>query len=154
MRAPQNNANSAGFTLIEVMIALAILALAISGSARLISDAYQHIALTGKLQRAYYLADSHLRSLETQQLQTGMSRGAYSNDGSQPELTWILQLERLSVADMPDANSDISKQLIALRADLSVELPEHGRRVELSTLLFTAPEVINLLGPTLIETPR
>ena len=153
MRARQNNTHSAGFTLIEVAIALAILAVAVSGSARVISDAYQHIALTDQFQRAHYLADSHFRSLETRQLQAGISRGAYGNDGSQPQLPWVLRLERLSIADMPDANSEISNQLIAMRADLSVELPEHDRSVELSTLLFSAPEATNSPVPRLIETP-
>lgn len=129
---------SAGFTLIEISIALVVLAVAAVGVAKVIASAYQQLAITEQYQRAYYRADSHLRILASQRLHSGQTQGVY-NDGGQPGLPWVLNLDRLSDNDMPEVNNKVSDRVFAFRAELTVVLPEFGRDVRLSTLLYTAP---------------
>jgi len=137
-RAQLDNRSSAGFTLVELVLALTVLAVAVAGSARLVSNAYQHLAITEQYQRAYYLADSHLQSLSTQNIQPGSTQGIYTGI-AQPDLPWVLNLVQLLDGDMPEANDQISEQVIALRATLTVSLPDQARRVQLNTLILRAP---------------
>ena len=153
MPAQTNKFRSEGFTLIEVLLALAVLAIAASGAARVVSDAYSHVALTEQYQQAHYLADSHLRSLSQQQLKEGISRGEYVQAEHQVKLPWVLRLVSLTAKDLPEANSDISKKVKALRAELSVELPAQARSIQISTLLLIAPDTEDSSIPALIDAP-
>ncbi len=151
MQVQINKFRSEGFTLVEVLLALAVLVIAASGAARVVSDAYSHVAITEQYQRAHYLADSHIRSLSLQQLTAGVTKGVYAQTEDQSGLPWVLRLEPLAVNDMPAANSNISEKVKALRAELLVELPEQARSIRISTLLLVEPDAVAPSTPALIE---
>ena len=154
MNAHPNNRPAAGFTIIEVLIALTVLLIAVAGAGQMASKAYRYLEITKQSQRVNYLASSHLQSLSMQELRAGVSYGAYAAGADQLELFWTLHLEQLSRRNMPDSNSEISDKVTAFRAELSVDLQDAERKAQFSALLFTLPNNTNQAQQFLSDEPR
>lgn len=132
--------SASGFTLIEVLVALSILALGIVGVAKLRVTAYQHIDLTREIQQASQFADAHLRSLELQRsISSGDQTGEYARANHVDGYPWRLRLTPLSDDVLQPQSATLSDKVRPMSADLSVWLDQGGRELRFHTLLLAQP---------------
>jgi prepilin-type N-terminal cleavage/methylation domain-containing protein len=132
--------SSSGFTLIEVLVALSILALGVAGVAKLRLTAYQHIALTQEIQQASYFADTHLTSLGLQKsIAAGFQTGEYSRGVSVDGYPWQLLLTPLSDDVLQPESTSLSDKVRPISADLSVWVDQGVRELRFHTLILAAP---------------
>jgi prepilin-type N-terminal cleavage/methylation domain-containing protein len=140
-RGLRHNAYAAsGFSLIEVMVALSILALGVTGVAELRQTAFQHISLTQEIQQASYFADTHLQSIGLDKaillsVQSGVYRRGEGVDG----YPWQLKLVPLSNEVLQPKSSSLSKNVRPLSADLSVWVDQGSRELRFHVLLLAEP---------------
>ncbi|MFQ5521158.1 MAG: prepilin-type N-terminal cleavage/methylation domain-containing protein [Candidatus Methylomirabilia bacterium] len=115
--------DSRGFTLLEVMVALAILGLAVVTIIQLFSGGLRLLKLSGDHQQAALLADQKTREWEPQ------AEGIDS--GQQGEFEWERRVEPYSIPEELMGAEDSGLQLMRV----SVEVRWSGnRRVEIATL--------------------
>ena len=130
-----------GFTLIEVMVALSLLALAVGGVAQLHYTAYQHIRLTQEMQQASYFADSHLRALASNMaIVKRVETGEYTRGEGVEGYPWRLTLVALSEQSLRPKSTSLSDKVAPLTADLSVWINQGTRELKFHTLLLARPE--------------
>ena len=131
----------AGFTLIEVMVALSLLALGVAGVAQLRHSAYRHITLTQELQEASYAADSHLNSLTSEgRLSAGFQAGEYARGLGVAAYRWELNLVPLHPDVLQPESNSLSDKVQALSANLTVWVDHGARELRFHTLLLAAPQ--------------
>ncbi|MFT6406813.1 MAG: prepilin-type N-terminal cleavage/methylation domain-containing protein [Arenicella sp.] len=129
-----------GFTLIEVMVALSILALGISGVAELRHTAYQHINLTQEIQQASYFADTHLNALGSDKpIAEGIETGEYTRGEAIKGYPWQLTLVPLSEQALQPESDSLSGNVRPFKADLSVWVDQGTRELRFHTLLLAKP---------------
>ena len=130
-----------GFTLIEVMVALSILALAVGGLAQLHYTAYQHIRLTQEMQQASYFADSHLHALASNTaIVKRVETGEYTRGEGVGGYPWRLTLVALNEQSLWPKSTSLSDKVAPLTADLSVWIDHGTRELKFHTLLLARPE--------------
>jgi hypothetical protein len=130
--------------LIEVLVALSILALGVAGVAKLRVTAYQHIGLTEEIQQASYFADSHLSSLElNKSIASGFQTGEYLRGGGSGEsgdgYPWQLLLTPLSDDALQPESTSLSDKVRPISADLSVWVDRGARELRFHTLILAQP---------------
>ncbi|MFQ5899524.1 MAG: prepilin-type N-terminal cleavage/methylation domain-containing protein [Candidatus Methylomirabilia bacterium] len=114
---------SRGFTLLEVMVALAILGLAVVTIIQLFSGGLRLLKLSGDHQRAVLLADQKTREWEPQ--------GESIDSGQEGGFAWERRVEPYPVPEELIVAEDSGVQLMRV----SVEVRWSGnRRVEIATL--------------------
>ncbi|MFT6098058.1 MAG: prepilin-type N-terminal cleavage/methylation domain-containing protein [Arenicella sp.] len=140
-RSPANGRHSSsGFTLIEVLVALSILALGIASVAKLRLTAYQHIALTEEIQQASYFADTHLSSLGLQKsIASGSQTGEYARGESVDGYPWQLLLTPLSDDALQPESISLSDKVRPISANLSVWVDQGVRELRFHTLILAEP---------------
>lgn len=132
--------SSSGFTLIEALVALSILALGVAGVAKLRVTAYQHIELTLEIQQASQFADAHLSSLELQtSIASGEQTGEYARANQVDGYPWRLRLTPLNDDVLQPQSTTLSDKVRPMRVDLSVWLDRGGRELRFHTLLLAQP---------------
>lgn len=136
-----NSANK-GFTLIEVLVALGVLALTIAGLGQVQQAAFRHIAVTQEIQQASYYAEVHLHRLDDEKRdRLGMQSGEYAREAGLDGYPWILNLELLSQEVFVPASIALSDKVVAVSADLSVWVDDGARELRFHTLLLREPVV-------------
>ncbi len=137
MRAPHRQA---GFTLIEVLAALSILALTVASLAQVRSLAHQHITISKQLQMASFYADSHLNRLSVREnLQAGFQTGEYHFNENSDTFAWELELVELDPNALKPHSEKFSNKVTPLSARLTVWLDDGERKLEFETLVLTSP---------------
>ncbi|MBL4672967.1 MAG: prepilin-type N-terminal cleavage/methylation domain-containing protein [Arenicella sp.] len=132
--------SSSGFTLIEVLVALSILALGVAGVAKLRLTAYQHIGLTQEIQQASYFADTHLTSLGLQKsIVAGFQTGEYSRGESVEGYPWQLLLSPLTDDVLQPESTSLSDKVRPISADLLVWVDRGVRELRFHTLILAEP---------------
>ncbi len=130
----------AGFTLIEVLAALSILALTVASLSQLRSLAHQHITVSKQLQLASFYADSHLNRLSvSKNLQAGFQAGEYRLNESSPPLPWELELQELDPNSLEPHSKQFSSKVRPLSARLTVWLDNGKRKLDFETLVLASP---------------
>lgn len=120
----------AGFTLIEMLCALAILGLVLGVSVRILGGGAKAAGATRNAGQALAVAQSHLALLESLDRPLPLDR-----QGTEGEITWH---ERVSPAkDSAFARAAIS-HFAAWQLEIDAQAPD-GRSVHLSTVKLTAP---------------
>lgn len=139
---PQSTNTAQGFTLIEVMVAMSLLALGVAGLVQLRHAAYRHIAVTQEIQQASYFAESHLNKLSTDNsVKSGYQTGEYSRgQGAQP-YRWELNLVQLSNDALQPQSAALSEKVRALQLSLFVWVDDDKRKLSFHTLILAAPSV-------------
>lgn len=131
---------SEGFTIIEAMVAMSILALGVAGVAQLRHTAYQHLSVSHEIQEASHFADSHLNELNTQHALTiGLQRGEYSRGLDAGGYPWQLSLEPLAENAFEPHSKTLSVNVRPIRADLSVWVNQGQRELRFHSLLLLEP---------------
>ena len=132
--------NAKGFTLIEVMVAMSLLALGVAGVAQLRHSAYRHISLTQEIQEASYFADSHFNTLSTENKPIlGVQSGEYSRGQEVAAYPWQLNLVALNENSLQPESSSLSNKVTPVRADLSVWVDQGARELRFHSLLLLEP---------------
>jgi prepilin-type N-terminal cleavage/methylation domain-containing protein len=133
--------DSGGFTLIEVLVALSILALGVAGIAQLRHAAYQHIALTQEIQEASYFADTHLNQLSIEAaVDTGFLVGEYSRGAEAEAYPWTLDIQPLPDDILQPESLTLSTKVSASRVNLSVWIDQGRRELSFHMLLLASPK--------------
>lgn len=102
------SARSRGFTLLEVMVALAILAASLVAISEIVSGALRNHVRARQLEVATLLARGKMASIETEYERTGFrdldqtEEGTFEREGH-PEVRWKLEVRRPRVELGPDA---------------------------------------------------
>ena len=92
MRRHLINDKNSGFTLLEALVSLTILAVAVTGASTVARYGFIHVSKTRDIQLANYYASSHLNSLEQEaNLTIGLTHGYYSE-----HFKWSLNLSELN----------------------------------------------------------
>jgi hypothetical protein len=139
--------------LIEVMVALSILALGVAGVAQLRYTAFQHIALTQEIQQASYFADAHLQSIGLDRpISLGFHTGEYPRGEGVDGYPWQLTLLPLSKDVLQPTSSSLSSKVRPLSADLSVWVDQGVRELRFHILLLA--ELDALAEPDEPSLPR
>ena len=132
--------NIDGFSLIEVVVALSLLALGVAGFAQLRHQAYRHLTVTEEIQQASYFADSHLSNLGIDEnLKPGLLRGEYSRGLGIDPYPWELDLLPLDAGALRPASETLSDKVRPLRADLSVWVDQGARVLHFHSLVLAQP---------------
>lgn len=116
-----------GFSLLEVLVAFAILALAVATILSLFASGLRNTAVAADYARALTLAESQLAILQGREAVRLVSG---DSEGSAGEFTWHSR-----ISPYEDAGSDTSRTRL-YRIDVSVNWGDgvHQRTVQLSTL--------------------
>lgn len=133
--------SSAGFTLIEVMVALSLLALGIAGTAKLTELGYRQLAAADETRQAAYFAHSHLNALSQADSQALLpQQGRYNS-----HFRWQLKLTPVPPASVkadvklattaPTVVVPATAISTAMRADLVVWMDNDSRAMEFHTLI-------------------
>jgi len=131
----------AGFTLIEVLAALSILALTVASLSQVRSLAYQHISITKQLQLASFYADSHLSRLSVaEDIELGFQTGEYRSSENGYAFLWELDLQELASDSLAPHSKRLSNKVTPIVARLTVWLADDERKLEFETLLLSAPD--------------
>lgn len=134
------NKTSKGFTLIEIMVALGVLAIGVSGVAQLRHSAFEHISLTREIQQASYFADTHLATLRYERdVVIGVQTGEYTRGDKIPGYLWELNLVPLSDSALRPESPSLSKKVRPISADLTVWVDRGSRELRFHTLLLLEP---------------
>lgn len=84
-----------GFSLIELIVSLTLIAVALTGAYAMIGVVSQSVIKSRSIQDIAYFGDRHLRELEiSRSLEPGLSSGLYQHD-----IHWSLELK--SIDDYP-----------------------------------------------------
>lgn len=119
-----------GFTMIEMLCALAILALVLGVSVRILSGGANAAGATRSAGQALALAQGHLAILESLDTPRPLDRSGRENG--------ILWRERIRPADGAAFSRAAAAHLAAWRLESEAQAPD-GRIVRLSTVRLTAP---------------
>jgi prepilin-type N-terminal cleavage/methylation domain-containing protein len=119
-----------GFTLIEMLCALAILSLVLGASVRILSSGTLAAGATRGASQALAVAQSHLAGLETLE-----KPGPLDRRGSEGAIAWH---DRVFRADDPAFAPAAAAHLAAWRLESEAQGAD-GRSVRLSTVRLTAP---------------
>ena len=122
---------SGGFTLVEVLVALVIAAVALEAAFMIFADESQRVEDNKKAGRATALAESKLDGLGvTEPLTPGRSRGAFDDDFS-----WELSAQAI-------VSQDPHPRTVPIEVDLTVSWQGGFRRhqVEIQTVKLTTPQ--------------
>jgi len=99
--------NNDGFSLLEVIVALAIMAIGYMAVFDLFSVSIKSVGISEKYQRAVNLADSKLSEIEMLNYETTTPSGTFENDES---FQWSLNIEPYdSPLNDPEKNINLSK---------------------------------------------
>ncbi len=129
-----------GFTLIEVIVALALLSLGVAGVAQLRHSAFQHLMLTQEIQEASYFASSHLATLNIDDaVPIGVQSGEYSRGLGVETYPWQLRLLPLSDDALQPESISLSEKVHPLVANLSVWVDQGTRELRFHTLVLAKP---------------
>lgn len=132
------NSHSQGFTLIEVMVALSLLALSVAGLAQVRQAGFRHMTLTQEIQYASYLADSHLSQLNTSDdVRLGFHSGEYHRGSD--TYPWQLNLAPINERVLQPQSNTLSKKVDAVTVDLSVWVDKGSRELRFHTLMLRTP---------------
>ena len=131
-----------GFTLIEVLVALSILALTIAGLGQVQQAAFRHITVTQEIQLASHHAAVHLHRLNNdKEGRLGIQTGEYGRGVDLEGYPWRLNLELLPQGILAPASVVLSDKTLAVSADLSVWVDGGARELRFHTLLLRKPDV-------------
>jgi type II secretion system protein I len=126
----------AGFTLIEVLVALAILSVAVVACIQGFAQGLRLLKLAGDHQQAMLLADQKMR--EIVEPKEGREQGT---DGA---LWWERTTRLLETPDLTPATGNVRGRVFAI--DVRV-VWEDKRHLEVSTLRMMPPEGTSIIGP-------
>ena len=127
-----------GFTLIEVLLAMAVLAVAITGAASLSKNAADHLSLTQAYRNAAYFAHSHLNRLNDEaQLEATVPLKNQSGDYDQ-NTRWLLTLSPLDPQSLHPSVAGVMPTVQALQANLTVWTENDTRKLNFHMLLLAA----------------
>jgi type II secretion system protein I len=127
----QQGDSSGGFTLIEVLTALAILAVVLSVAMSGIGVATQLAGITRQRDIASNLAQTKLNELAaTGNWNNGASGGQFSSD---PNYSWQASTQTVSETDLPDVG--------LTQLSVTVDWQSLGREhhITMTTLIYTSP---------------
>ncbi len=119
-----------GFTLIEMLCALAILGLVLGVSVRILGGGANAAGATRNAGQALAVAQGHLALLESIDRPTPLDR-----KGTEGDIVWH---ERIQPAKEAAFSRAASAHLAAWQLDADAQTPD-GRSVHLSTVRLTAP---------------
>lgn len=137
VRAPRYQA---GFTLVEVLVALSILALTVASLSQVRSLAHQHIIISKQIQLASFYADSHLNRLSVaNRLESGFQAGEYRSSENNDTFAWELELQELDSNSLAPHSKQLTNKATPLIARLTVRLADGERNLEFETLILTSP---------------
>lgn len=145
--------SSRGFTLIEVLVALSVFALAIAGLAQLRVAGFEHISVTRQVQQATYFADAHFNRLGHDNAVLGQQKGEYRLADTQYTYPWHLSLEPLSEDVLMPTSVRLSTKVKALKADLTVFIDNGSRQLHFHTLVLTTPPADTVAGTIVSSQP-
>ena len=131
------SARQAGFTLIEVLVALAILSLAVVASIQGFAQGLRLLKLSGDHQEAMLLADQKVR--EIVELKEGRDTGI------EGRLRWERTLRSLETPDLAPAGSPPSGRVYEIDVRVSWD-PQ--RQIEIRTLRMVPTETVQGALPT------
>lgn len=121
-----------GLTLVELLIAAAILSVALLGIAEMFPSAYQNVATGGRLTRATFLAEQQLEPLRGQSFASLTARVApYIDPGNPIDGTYLRQW---SIHDN-SLDSTIPGGMKRIRVQVTWAGPFGNREVTLATLV-------------------
>lgn len=118
-----------GFTLIEVLVAFVILALALSVLTRILSLAAYSLATAGHYQQALYLAESQLAEIGAT---LRARRSEHLQGNLEPPYRWEAELEPY---DFVSSQLNLEERIQAMLVTVSVSWGDNpSQRVSLSTI--------------------
>lgn len=132
----RSHTQASGFSLIEVLVALSVLAIGVAGSAKLSELGYNHIAASQNYNQAGYFAHTHLTTLGAatsyQTLGPAYQQGAYN-----ARFNWELNLTAIE----PETPADITYlRVVPTRADLTIWFEDDTRSIQFHSLIM-APAI-------------
>jgi len=127
VRGADSRKRQAGFSLLEVVVAFAILALTLGTLIEIFSRAMNTTALSATYSRAATLAEARLNAVG---IDIPLEPGTY---GGEPEdgLAWEVQIQPY---ELPDVDWELPAQPYRITAVVAWDMAEGGRQVVLSTL--------------------
>lgn len=131
----RSNFRNSGYTLIEVLVAFMILALALTVLLRIFSSGLRNVSVSSEYAHAVLVAESQLASTGiTSVLQPGETRG---DDGG--DFTWTRVVT--TYTPFPDDYQNVAR-VPAYHVTVTVEWPHAGsmRQVKLSSIRLGAPQ--------------
>jgi len=132
-----------GFTLIEVLVALAILSLAVVASIQGFAQGLRLLRLAGDHQQAMLLADQKLREV--------VDPKEGREQGTEGTLRWERNTRSLETPDLAPAGSAPRGKVYEIDVRVSWEAK---RQIEIRTLRMTTPQVTEVIAsPTAPGTP-
>jgi general secretion pathway protein I len=132
MRDHPGRTSQGGFSLLEVVVAFAILALSLGLLIQIYSRALTTTALSDTYSRAATLAEARLNDVG---VDIPLEEGAYSGD-PEDHLDWQVFIEQYV---FPDADWELPMQPYLVTAVVSWDTAEGVREVKLSTLRLGEP---------------
>lgn len=143
---PNSHAQAGGFSLIEVLVALSVLALGVAGSAKLSELGYEQLSATQNYNQAAFLAHGHLTSLNV--VQSYQDLGPVYQKGSYNQrFNWELSLTSVELESLPSSTTALTRRVIPVRADLTIRFENNARSLELHSLILAPAEPLDLAAP-------
>lgn len=136
------SAREAGFTLIEVLVALAILSLAVVASIQGFAQGLRLLRLAGDHQQAMLLADQKMR--EVVEPKEGREHGI------EGLLAWERTTRLLETPDLTSAAGAVRGRVYEIDVRVSWEA---RRQVEIHTLRMVVPDTIQVVTPAVGPIP-
>lgn len=131
-----------GFTLIELIVAMSLLALGVAGAAQLRHMAFEHLSLSQQIQEASYLADAHLNALaDTLEIDAGVQSGEYLRGIDQAGFPWEMDLVKLDEQLLAPSVSSLSEKVRPFKVNLRVWIDNGRRQLNFNTLILAHPEI-------------
>ncbi len=130
-----------GFTLLELVVALSVFALGLTGVVTLNNNALLATANAARMQEASYLAERHLNALQlNSEIVVGDYAGTFQGLSPSVLYPWQLRVRRLDSAPLQPQLLSFPQSVVPLELYLVVRVAEGSRPLEFHSLVVMPSE--------------